>query len=125
MALVHQHTRSRIGAEGIKKITEWISEPEFGEMRQFEVVADTVRPAQTQLHLSTVTQPMQAGPRRQLSRVEKFLEQHAGWNDLCSPDGGIGSICEQLLGRRASLFKEKVMYKGPGGQFPHSTCASS
>jgi ectoine hydroxylase-related dioxygenase (phytanoyl-CoA dioxygenase family) len=52
--------------------------------------------------------------RRILSRLEYFREHHAGLKELIEGEPLCGRL-SQLLGDRATLFKEKINFKLPGG----------
>jgi len=54
------------------------------------------------------------GERRQLCRVENFLQFHVGLAAFLEGDE-IGDLLAQLMDEPAALFKEKINYKLPGG----------
>ena len=51
--------------------------------------------------------------RRTLTRLENFVDNHQGWNDLCH--GYIRQILSVVLGTEMVLYKEKLNLKPPGG----------
>jgi Phytanoyl-CoA dioxygenase (PhyH) len=51
--------------------------------------------------------------RRTLTRLEHFVDSHAGWSELCH--GYLRRLLSGMLGMEMVLFKEKLNLKPPGG----------
>ena len=51
--------------------------------------------------------------RRTLTRLENFVDHHAGWSDLCHTY--LRRCISELMGEEMVLFKEKLNLKPPGG----------
>ncbi|STY28512.1 phytanoyl-CoA dioxygenase [Legionella wadsworthii] len=51
---------------------------------------------------------------RQLCRIENFIDYHLGMHEVANSIRTVNLI-SSLMGERASIFKEKINYKFPGG----------
>ena len=90
--------RGALDADHLAQIEAWTDE--------LEVWARAGAPA---LHHFEQTD---TGPA--LARTERFADDHAGLRDFVR-GGVIADVLNQLFGEPATLFKEKINYKQPGG----------
>lgn len=70
------------------------------------------RPKHLLVHHEEVTSPASNESKIQLCRVENFVKYEKDWFEI---EGLVRSICGELFGEAAVLFKDKLNFKLPGG----------